>query len=190
MTALEVRRVIAAARPGRDRALIRLLAETGIRRAEAANVSREDVRWAERVIVVRNGKGGKTRVVPITRELSDELRSVSARNEGEYLFRGRGSGPLSLRQINRIVADAGRRANVRHPDPGRRQLTCHLFRHTFARLWKDAGGSIESLSKILGHSSQVTTMTLYGTEGLSDVLRNYHATLKRMKTRPQRRRSE
>ena len=87
---------------------------------------------------------------------------------------------MSARQLNRVVEKAGLQAGVQHPDPSRTRLTCHLFRHTFARLWKDAGGSIESLSSILGHASQATTMDLYGREGLSDIRANYAKTMKQI----------
>lgn len=177
LTARQVRRVIDAANSGRDRALIRLLAETGLRRAEAANVRIEDIRWTEMMIVIPRGKGGKTRIVPITRELSADLRAVVVGRVEGFAFEGYNAGPLGLRQVNRIVADTGRLAGVRHPDPRRDQLSCHLFRHTFARLWKDAQGSIESLSKILGHRSVKTTWDLYGNESLGDVKRNYETVM-------------
>ena len=52
-------------------------------------------------------------------------------------------------------------------------LTCHLFRHTFARHWKQRGGDIESLAQILGHASSATTVDLYGTLSIDDVQANY-----------------
>jgi integrase len=47
------------------------------------------------------------------------------------------------------------------------------FRHSFAREWKKRGGSIETLSKILGHTSVKTTLDEYGTEDLQTVQENY-----------------
>jgi integrase len=71
------------------------------------------------------------------------------------------------------VAQAGVRSGIRNPNPKYQHLTCHLFRHSFARVWKARGGSIESLSKILGHESVRTTWDEYGSESLEDVRRNY-----------------
>ena len=80
---------------------------------------------------------------------------------------------LTVRQINNIVARAGERAGLGNPNPKYKNLTCHLFRHSFARQWKKQGGSTESLSKILRHTSIKTTLDEYGTEDLEDVQENY-----------------
>jgi integrase len=178
LTAQDVQRLVAAGSPPRDQALLRLLVETGVRRSEAAGVRAGDVDWEKRLLVVQRGKGGKQRVVPITPELAAALRSLAGPAEEGYVFRSRQGDSLSPRQINRIVADAGRQAGVAHPNPRYRQITCHLLRHTFARLWKAEGGSIESLSNILGHSSVKTTWDVYGTESLDDVQRNYAQTIR------------
>jgi len=83
-------------------------------------------------------------------------------------------GSPPLKQINRIVAVAGERAQVKNPNPATGgRLACHLFRHTFARHWKQRGGDIESLSHILGHASSATTVDLYGTQSIDDVQANY-----------------
>ena len=69
---------------------------------------------------------------------------------------------------------AGERAGVKNPNPASGgRLTCHLFRHTFARHWKQRGGDIESLAQILGHASSATTVDLYGTLSIDDVQDNY-----------------
>jgi integrase len=81
--------------------------------------------------------------------------------------------------LNAIVAEAGRRAGVTNPNPKRSAITCHLFRHSFARLWKDRGGDIEALARILGHASVKTTWDLYGTQSLDDVRRHYRRVLER-----------
>lgn len=180
LTAVQVRRLIAAAPCRRDRVLIRLLAETGLRRHEVVQLSVGDIDVGSRLIVVRNGKGNKLRVVPITAQLAGEIGELTSVSRSGAVFVSRQVRPLSLRQINRIVAGVGKRAGIHHPNPRYREVTCHLLRHTFARLWKAHGGSIESLSKILGHSSVKTTWDAYGTESLADVSRNYDITLKKI----------
>lgn len=180
LTRVEVRKVLAATRSLRDRTMLTLMAETGLRRSEVVSLEIADIRQQEQLAVIRNGKGGKTRLIPLTDHLVILLgQCIDGRREG-YVFVSRSGGRLSSRQLNRIVERAGIDSGVQHPDPNRTKLTCHLFRHTFARLWKDAGGSIETLSSILGHASQATTMDLYGREGLSDVRSNYAKTMKQI----------
>lgn len=171
--------IIAAGKTRRDRTLLRLLAETGLRRAEACDLTVADIRFSDCLIVVCNGKGGKSRLVPITNTLLRELRETASENGPMYALPSRNGQRLSERQVNRIVASAGRRARLVSPNPHQKNVTCHLLRHSFARLWKQHAGSIESLSKILGHTSVKTTWDLYGTEGLSDLQANYRKMMRK-----------
>lgn len=180
LSSKQVGRLIAAANPGRDTAIVRLLAETGLRRAELAALDDSDLDHERSLLTVRNGKGGKLRFLPITSVLKAELVRLRSANGNSALFRSSRGARLSVRQINRIVAAAGRRAAVTNPNPRHDQITCHLLRHTFSRLWKAHGGSIETLSRILGHASVKTTLDVYGLESLIDVQRNYEHTIARI----------
>jgi site-specific recombinase XerD len=112
--------------------------------------------------------------VPITEELASDLRLLVGRRATGPLFLSNRAAALTPRQVNRIVAHAGELAGVKHPNPSSEgQLTCHLFRHTFARHWKQRGGDVESLAQILGHSSSSTTVDLYGTLSIDDVQEHY-----------------
>lgn len=173
LTGAEIIRLIAAARGARDKAIIRLFAETGVRRFELAALRVEDLRLTSGELVIRAGKGSKSRVVPIADRLRGALYELTVSRDCGPVFRTAAGKALSLRQINRIVATVGRAAGVENPNPRHRQITCHLFRHTFARLWKERQGSIETLARILGHSRPSTTWSLYGTESQRDVQRNY-----------------
>lgn len=173
LTVDQIESIVRAARNLRDGVLLRILAETGLRRSEVARLRVEDIRSDESLILVRNGKGGKSRIVPMTPSLTDNLRVLVENRRDGAVFPSPGGGCISPRQVNRIVADAGRRADVSNPNPRQRHICCHLFRHSFARLWKERVGSIETLSRILGHASVKTTWDLYGREGLQDIRRNY-----------------
>ena len=67
----------------------------------------------------------------------------------------------------------GQRADIIHPNPRYRHISPHLLRHSFARNWKRSGGSLESLKRLLGHSSRRTTMDLYGIESQEETEQNY-----------------
>lgn len=178
LAASELRALIAAGATPRDRALLQLLCETGMRRFEVTALRWADVDVVRRLVTVHHGKGGKERVIPVSVAACNALVPLAAADPATRVFHSRQSATLSVRQVNRIVARAGARAGLRHPNPRYREVTCHLLRHSFARLWKAQGGSIESLSHILGHSSVKTTWDVYGTESLPDVQRNYDETLK------------
>ena len=67
-----------------------LLWRTALRQAEALNLEWRDLQFAssQPSVTVRNGKGGKFRVVPAHPELVDAFRSVPHRSEGERVFHG------------------------------------------------------------------------------------------------------
>lgn len=168
-----IRKLIRKAGSFRDACIIKTFAQTGIRRAELAALDIADIDFEQHLFHIRNGKGGKARIVPLTQELERDLkRLIDDRQMGPVFVSQRGTR-LTLRQVNWIVARVGTRAKVKNPNPKYTYLNCHLFRHSFAREWKKRRGSIETLSKILGHSSVKTTLDVYGTEGLADVQENY-----------------
>ncbi len=176
----DIKKIINAATSFRDRCIIKTLAQTAIRRFELANLDIRDVDFEQRVIHIREGKGGKTRTIPASEELLGDLRHLlGSRKKGPVFTNPRGD-KLAVRQINRIVANAGEQAGVENPNPKYKNITCHLFRHSFAREWKKQGGSLESLSKILGHTSVKTTLDEYGTEDLEDVKQNYQWVISEM----------
>lgn len=175
LNASDLRRLIEAAPSRRDRLLVQTLVFTGIRRAEARAIHSSDIDFSRGRLLIQRGKGGKQRLVFLSRELHTELREyLSGFGEG-YLFQGRDGHPMSLRNINYIVRKIGRLAGVRSPNPRNEAVTPHLLRHSFARNWKRAGGSMESLQKILGHASLKTTLDVYGTEGVDETEENYHS---------------
>lgn len=175
----ELRRLVSFAGTKRDRLLVQLLIETGIRRSEVSALKTCDIDVSRGLIVINHSKGNKARIVPVSQILARSLTALPPIPNGA-VFMSRSREPLSCRQINRIVAAVGIRAGIKSPNPKNQSITCHLLRHSFARHWKASGGSIESLSKILGHTSVKTTWDLYGTESLADVARNYHATMKKI----------
>lgn len=169
----ELKRLIEHAKFLRDRLIIALFVYTGLRRAELQKLRAADVDYPRRRLLIRRGKGGKQRIVFLTDSLIADLTTYCKSNTGNFLFTGRGGQPMSLRNINYIVSRAAERAGIGTPNPRYTSVGPHLIRHSFARNWKRAGGSLESLQKILGHSSLKTTLDIYGTESQSDTEDNF-----------------
>jgi len=182
LTPDELHRLIQHAKNQRDRVMLQLFVYTGIRRAELQMLRKQDLDAQRRRLLVRHGKGGKQRILFLPDLLSVELREYALELRGSFLFPGRNGGPMSLRNINYIVGSAGGRAGISTPNPRYRNVGPHLLRHSFARNWKRAGGSLESLQKILGHSSLKTTLDTYGTESQDETEENYHAVVLHLAT--------
>ena len=137
----------------RDFAICKTLLGTGLRRGELVNLLDEDMTdMVFRVI----GKGNKYRAVPIPNELVGILRHyITMRNEhypeAEYLF----VNARGLKMDKEALSMVMRRVKERTGIQGDR-VSCHTFRHTFATMFLENGGSVAYLQKILGHSSLAT----------------------------------
>ncbi len=145
----------------RDRAVIEVLYATGVRRSELLELELGDVDHAAREIVVREGKGGKTRVLPITRSAYGRLRDYLDRARptfirprrvaGSRVFlatHGRGMGGVALQKTLQRLA---RRAGIT------KHLTAHTLRRSFATHLLQAGASLRHIQILLGHASLATT---------------------------------
>jgi site-specific recombinase XerD len=134
----------------RDRALLGLLLDTGLRRGELAGLRLTDLELEQaRLWVV--GKGGGRRLLPLSEVaagLLTEYLGVRHRYPGagtDALWLGE-RGTLSGTGIYRTLARVYTRVGL---SPRSR---VHVFRHTFAHRWKLAGGSDEDLMAIGGWS--------------------------------------
>ncbi len=169
----DIRKVISVAGSLRDRIIIKILAQTGMRRAELRNIEVTDIDFYKRRIYIRNGKGNKSRTVPVDQDTLQDVRFyLGERKEGK-LIQSNKAESISLKQINEVCIKAGKVAGVRHPNPRKNNLNPHLFRHSFARMALEKGMRMEIVQNILGHSSIKTTIDVYGTPGMESVQSSY-----------------
>ena len=142
LTAGEVARVIAACRNRQDRLVIGLGIYAGLRVSEMANLAPRDILAAEAVIVVRNGKGGKDRRVPLAAALRADLTvEVVESNTRDGVSK----------RIKRVYARAGVNARA------------HDLRHTFAtELARCSSGNLQLVAGLCGHSNMQTTRRYVG----------------------------
>lgn len=148
----------------RDLALLVFLLNTGLRIAEACALMPEDVQIGERSgwVMVRGGKGNKSRKVPLNAEARKALR-VWLDERGEAAG---GLFDLTPSGAYRRLAELGRRAGVEvHP---------HALRHTLAKNLVDAGVGLHEVAAVLGHSNLNTTR-VYVTPGERDLERAMRA---------------
>ena len=166
----QVKQVYNAPSSFRDRVLIKTLYYAGLRRFEASNLKATDVNFDMNRIIVEKGKGNKLRVVPIIDlDFKADLKHLIGNNRDRYVFESQKGNKLSVRQINQIVANAGKKASVEHPNPLAKHINPHLFRHSIIRHLKSMGFQAEWLQNFAGHNSIKTTMDTYGTLGIEEM---------------------
>lgn len=163
----------------RDRALMAVLFDAGLRKAEARHMRADRCLLEARQLVVVKGKGGKDRVVPMTARLARVLADLILTDAIEpeqylwYVRRGNQHGhreiarsePIGEGTFHRWWARVLDEAEVKYRNP-------HCARHSFATHWLKRGGRIETLSKAMGHASIATTVDLYAHLDLSDLARD------------------
>lgn len=131
------------AAPPRERLMLHLAADLGMRRAEVAQTHTSDViREGEGFSLTIHGKGGKDRIVPMPAALG---RTITDMQPG-YLFPGNDNGHLSPRFVGRLIASL-------LPEG----FTAHTLRHRFATRAYDRTRDLLLVQKMLGHTSPATT---------------------------------
>jgi integrase/recombinase XerD len=158
----------------RDRAMLEVLYSTGLRRKELLYLRIHDVDMDQGLVLVREGKGRKDRVVPVgaraltwLRRYLDEVRPVHLRPPDEgWLFLTQWGRRIGVDGFTSRVGRFVRRAGA---GPG----ACHAFRHTMATLMLENGADVRYLEELLGHAD-IRTTAIY-THVAIPTLRAVHA---------------
>jgi len=132
----------------RNRLIIRVLVVTGLRVSELAALRVEDVDLREGLIYVWSGKGRKQRTVLADAETLRILAERCHGRDSKDSLIG-----LQKRQIQNIVKRYARAAGVKWAE----HVSPHRLRDTFAVEWIRGGGDLESLRRLLGHTSLAVT---------------------------------
>jgi site-specific recombinase XerD len=149
----EVTRLFDAAPAGRDRTLLRTAYALGLRVSELVALRLEDIDAARGLVVVRQGKGAKDRLVPLSARLLEELRVYwQHRRPRPWLFPGGRRGRhLTAAGVQRVVQRATRRAGLS------KRVSPHTLRHSFAIHLVEAGCDLLTIQRLLGHQDLKTT---------------------------------
>jgi integrase/recombinase XerD len=172
LTVAQAGRLMAAPFPGspiglRDRAILELLYGTGLRLGEAVRTDVTDLDLRSGLLLVRNGKGRKDRIVPIggaaataLERYVTESRPQIATGVSTALFVSRHRRRLAAVSLRVRLQHYGRRLGLR--------LTPHALRHTCATHLLRGGADLRHVQALLGHR-RLTTTALYTRVAISDL---------------------
>ena len=150
----------------RDYAILALLVGCALRRRELASLTVEEIQQRENrwVIADLRGKGGRVRTVAVPMWVKQAVNAWQAAGkiEGGSLFRsirkgGKVGESLSDWAVWSVVTEAAREIGIEN-------FGAHDLRRTCARLCRKAGGDLEQIKFLLGHSSIQTTERYLGSE--------------------------
>lgn len=131
--------------------MIMLMLNTGARRRTLANIKICDLEIEEGYINFNTTKTGKVVRLGLERKTKRDLlewlnywRIEKGALPSDYLFCNQYGEKLHTSTITKIVANYNLSRGVE-------KTSCHLFRHTFAKMWITSGGDIISLARVLTH---------------------------------------
>ncbi len=142
----------------RNKAIIAMLIYSGLRIRELLNLKFHEINMENRVILIKDGKGGKDRLVPVCSKLYESLdKFIQDRKrldkQSIYFFTTlRGDAPLTYEGVKGVVARLKKVTGI--------NFSPHKLRHTFATLMLEGGCDLFSLQKMMGHSD-IKTTTIY-----------------------------
>jgi site-specific recombinase XerD len=142
----------------RDRAVIATSLFAGMRRSELLKLKLRDLRRQEGLIVVRQGKGNRTRVVPMAEPPKVALEEWLAERphcDHDYVFCNRARQLMGRHALVHLFGLAKAEAGVERGDVG-----VHTMRHSFACALLRGGTDVVAIQHLLGHASLETT-TIY-----------------------------
>lgn len=143
----------------RDRALLETFYATAMRRMEIANLKLYDIDAERGVVMVRQGKGKKDRVIPIgeralawiAKYIADARPELQAGLDDATVFLTDLGEPFDRSQLTHLVRQYLEKSKLGKTGG------CHLFRHTAATLMLENGADIRVIQEMLGHADLSTT---------------------------------
>jgi len=168
----QARAFLEVAKRPRDQAMFLLMLRCGLRVEEVANLTLDVIEFRRRRVWVRDGKGGKDRMVYVSNDamkaLIDYLKTKPESKTRKVFLVEKGSykdQPISVRGIQKRMEYYAKKMNIK--------ISCHHLRHTMATQMLNADADLETIQDLLGHSSIRTTQRYSRISNLK-VQRDYH----------------
>ena len=150
----EVARLLTASENLKHTAMLATVYALGLRRAELLNLKIGDIDSSRMVVIIREGKGLKDRMIPLPEKLLLKLRQYwSGYRPGEYLFEGETPRTqYSETSLRNVLKQAAGKAGIS------KKISMHDLRHAFATHHLENGTDIRHIQELLGHKRIETTV--------------------------------
>lgn len=149
----EVRAILVNTRNLKHRVALSLIYCCGLRRSELLNLKPGDVSSERNLLVIRQAKGFKDRVAPLSERMLRALRDYYKTYKPKtYLFEGWVAGaPYSEKSLQQVLKNSVKLAGITKP------VSLHWLRHSYATHLLESGTDLRYIQEILGHKSSRTT---------------------------------
>lgn len=151
LTREEITSLYEACETLKERAILHVYYGCGLRRDEGVKLNVSDVQFRNKMLYVREGKGGKSRAVPMTEKVSEELKAYCYQerkakpHELSFLVNQRGTR-MHGQDVNKVLKKLCEHAQIR------KVVSLHSLRHSIATHLLESGLSVEYVRDFLGHA--------------------------------------
>ncbi|MFH0894206.1 MAG: site-specific integrase [Bacteroidota bacterium] len=149
----EVKIILQTPKNQKHRAMLSLIYACGLRRSELLNLKPVDVDENRRLLIIRNAKGRKDRVAPISEKIIEILKDYYKTFKPRiWLFEGQQAGErYSEESLAKVLKNSIQAVGITKP------VSLHWLRHSYATHLLESGVDLKYIQELLGHKSIKTT---------------------------------
>ena len=149
----EVKAILNAHSNIKHKAMLSMIYSCGLRRSELINLKFADIDSNRNIVIIRQGKGKKDRIAPLSSKILDLLREYFIVFKPKvWLFEGQEAGTeYSAFSLQSVLKQALLKAGNKKP------VTLHWLRHSYATHLLESGTDLRYIQELLGHNSSKTT---------------------------------
>ena len=153
LTKEEVVQILNSISNTKHRLLIETVYGCGLRVSEVVRLKKEDIRFKEGILFVREGKGKKDRIVTLPVSISKRLENyVNSRgDDNPFVFDSSRGGHLTIKSVQKVLGQAVMRAKIT------KNVHVHTLRHSYATHLLEQGTDLRIIQRLLGHADIKTT---------------------------------
>lgn len=151
----EVKKLFGAIKNWKHRLMIEFLYSSGLRVSELLNMRVKDLELSKGFGYVRNGKGGKDRLIILSKIVQEKIKNlieIEGLKREDFVFKSNRDKKYSSRTIQQIIKKASKLSKIN------KRIHPHTLRHSFATHLIENGYDITQVQALLGHKSPETTM--------------------------------
>jgi integrase/recombinase XerD len=149
----EIKMILESLQNIKHRTMLSLIYACGLRRSELLNLKSNDILSDRLLLHIKQSKGKKDRIVPLSNKLLEMLREYYKTYKPKvWLFEGQQAGePYSEKSLESVLKQAVSKACINKP------VTLHWLRHSYATHLLESGTDLRYIQELLGHNSSRTT---------------------------------
>jgi site-specific recombinase XerD len=152
----EIAAIINSLKNKKHKVMLMLAYSSGLRVSEVVSLKTYEIDSKRMIILIRQAKGKKDRMVSLSPVLLVMLREYALQYKPDkkgYLFEGSTKGTVySTRSLHEVIQAAKTKAGIIKPG------SIHALRHSFATHLIDKGTDVTMIQKLLGHNDIKTTL--------------------------------